>query len=203
MRGELDPEVAVALGDVESELEVCRVDVGARRGGDVGHAAGDVLHHDFEVLEPPAAGEAAGEDLGGLGVDHDRLDRLRVEAIEDVREVAVAPEALDKVELDEEVGERVEHLVAPGAEARADEELAVRERKVLVRRDERRGALLARVVRPALDEPDRAHGRSPGRLERAEHRVVVASRSPWQFLHGVDPVRVREEAHLVAADALR
>jgi hypothetical protein len=107
------------------------------------------------------------------------------------------------VDLDEEVGERVEHLVAPSAEARADEELAVREREVLVRRDERRGALLARIVRPVLDEPDRAHGRSPGRLEHAEHRVVVAGRSPWQFLHGVDPVRVREEAHLVAADALR
>ena len=179
------------------------VDVGSGGRGDVGHSAGDVLDHDLEVLLAPPVGERPEVDLGGLGIDHDRVDRLGVEAVEDVREVAVAPVAGREVELDEEPGERVEHLVPACSEPRPDEDLAVRERERLVRGDEGGRALLARVVRPALDEPDGTDGRGAGRLERAEHRVVVPRGPLLELLDDVDPVRVREEADLVPADALR
>ncbi len=166
-------------------------------GGDVGHPAGYVLDHDLEVLLPLARTQLL-VDEGRLGVDHDRLDRLGVEAIQGVGERAVAPETPHRVQLDQQAGEGVEHLVAAQSKTGTLEELPVGEGVVLVTSDERGGLFGARILVTSLDQPNRHHGRRPPGLQGPEHLVVSPGGGGGHLLDRVHALGIRDESDYMA-----
>ena len=79
--------------------------------------------------------------LARLGVDHHGFDGAGVVAVQQVRERAVAPEAAGEVELDEEAGHGIEHLLAPRTEVPARDQLPVGECMLHVVGDDGGGVL--------------------------------------------------------------
>ena len=175
--GHLPPEGPVAGGDVLSRGRGRRGRVRCPLRGEVGHAPGHVLHHQLDVVLTLPVGQR-GVQAGGLGVHHGHLDRAGVVAVEDVGQRAVAPVAAEQVELHQEAGQGVEHLVAPLPEAPAGEQLPVREGVLDVGGDQRRRSLLVGVEPGSLDQADRPHRRRSQVLQPAEHGVLVAAQVP-------------------------
>ena len=100
------PQPLVPTGHLIAQSGVSLVQANTSRRSNVGHAAGNVLHHhDVDVMLALPIAER-GINLSGLGVDHDRLDRHRVISVQNIRERAITPEATSEVELHEQTGKR-------------------------------------------------------------------------------------------------
>ena len=197
LQGDLTPERPVATLDVLTQPQVRRLDVEALGRGDVGHLAADVLHHDLQVV-PALAVEQLRAQLGGLGVDEQGLDGAGVVPVQHVAERAVAPEAAQQVELDQEEGEGVQQLLAARPEPTAGEQLAVGEGVVGVAGEKHGGALGAGVDGSANHEADRTDGRPTQLLQTPERAVVALGRPGRELLQRERRALQRQEPHLVA-----
>ncbi len=117
----------------------------------------------FSIMIPRSCSRcpslSSGVDLGGLGVDQHRFDLVGIEPVEHVRERAVAPEASGDMELGEETGEGIEHLVAAYPETGALQKFEVRVGEVLVTGDECGCLFGGWIGITALDQTDGTDGR--------------------------------------------
>src|SRR5207253_4901532 len=127
-----------AARDVLAHVEIGFVDGQSLRGRDVHHLPRHVVDHDLQVL-PPLPVTQHRVDRRSLGVDHDGVDGSSVEAVEDVAQGTVGPQASEQVQLGEQQGEGVEQLLAPGPEVAAGQELPVAEGVVDVAGDQAGG----------------------------------------------------------------
>ena len=198
-RAHLAPEGVIAGGDVLAQMDVRFVDGHALLGGDVAHLTSDVLNHDLDVVLTAGVRQRV-VDRRGLAVDQPGLDGARVEAIQNIAQGAVTPEASEEMELGQEHGEGVEELLASRTEAAAGKQLAIREGIVDVAGDEAGALLAGRVLEGTNNETDWPHSRAVDFTQPAQRLVIALGGFQRQLLDGIGPLLKGNEPHGMARD---